>query len=102
MNILYEMKYSDPSSAHPAILTKALVEDKYTYCKKLFCDNFIFVVFGWREYNSGFKAADLPPNTVVFDKQELVKLYGPSLSNFIDIQLVEEPQLIANSKFKRF
>jgi hypothetical protein len=38
-------------SSNPAILTKALVEDKYTHCKKLFGDSFILVVFGWREYN---------------------------------------------------
>ena len=101
LNILYEMKYSDPSSLHPANLNKAMIEGKYNICKRLFGDNFIFVVFGWREVNSSFNAADLPPNTVVFDKEELRKLYGPSFANFIDIQLVEEPQLKAGPKFKR-
>jgi len=102
LNILYEMKYSDPSSVNPANLTQAVVEDKYSHCKKHFGDNFILVVLGWREFNSSFNAAGLPPNTVVFDKKELGKLYGPSFANFIDIQFVEEPKLIATPSFKEF
>ena len=101
LNILYEMKYSDPLSLFPANLNKTMIKDKHDICKSLFGDNFIFVVFGWREVNSSVKAADLPPNTVVFDKGQLRKLYGPSFANFIDIQLVEEPQLKAGPSFNR-
>ncbi len=63
--------------------------------------NFIFVVLGWREFISCFNAADLPANTVVFDKVKLGQLFGPSFADFIDIQLIDEPQVIANSKFKK-
>jgi hypothetical protein len=101
LNILYEMKYSNPSSQYPANLNKGMINDKYNHCKKLFGVKFIFVVFGWRELNSSFNAADLPPNTVVFDKDQLRKLYGPSFANFIDIQLVDEPKLVAKSNFRK-
>lgn len=60
----------------------------------MFGDNFVFVVFGWREMATSLSPSDLPPNTVVLDKAQLRKLYGPSLAEFIDIQMTQEPQMI--------
>jgi hypothetical protein len=99
LNILYEIKY--PTSKCPAKITKTTIDSKHSICKKLFGDNFIFVVLGWQEFVSTFDAADLPQNTVVFDKKELGHLFGPSISNFIDIQLLGEPQLISNVLFTK-
>ena len=101
LNILYEIKYSDPTSKCPAKITKAAIGSKHSICKKLFGDKFIFVVLGWREFVSTVDAADLPENTVVFDRKELGHLFGPSISNFIDIQRIEEPQLISKVLFTK-
>ena len=101
LNILYEIKYSDPTSKCPAKITKAAIGSKHSICKKLFGDKFIFVVLGWREFVSTVDAADLPENTVVFDRKELGHLFGPSISNFIDIQRIEEPQLISKVRFTK-
>ena len=62
--------------------------------QKLFGNSFIFVVFGWREISSTLLPSDLPSNTVVFDKNVLSQLYGPSFADFINIQMTDEPQVI--------
>jgi Cu+-exporting ATPase len=36
-------------------------------------------------------------DTVVFDKNVLSQLYGPSFADFINIQMTDEPQLILNA-----
>ena len=97
LNIVFEMKYSDPFSTSPANLNKAMIDNKHNICKKLFGNSFIFVVFGWREINSKLKSSDLPSNTVVFDKNVLSQLYGPSFADFINIQMTDEPQVILDA-----
>ena len=94
LNIVFEMKYSDPFSTSPANLNKAMIDKKHNQCKKLFGNSFIFVVFGWREISSTLLPSDLPSNTVVFDKNVLSQLYGPSFADFINIQMTDEPQVI--------
>ena len=100
LNVVYEMKYSDPTSIKPANLNKSLIVDKHNKCKEIFGDDFVFVVFGWRETTTSLSPSDLPPNIVVLDKFQLSKLYGPSLAEFIDIQMTEEPQMILMPGFK--
>ncbi len=101
MNILYAMKFSDPTSKSPETLSKQMIDDNYMLCRNNFGDDFILVVLGWRECDSTVKAADLPPNTVVFDKAAMKQLYGPSLANFLDIQLTDEPLLVADLSLKQ-
>ncbi len=95
------MKYSNPTSIKPANLNKTLIKRKHKKCKKIFGDDFVFVVFGWREMATSLKAADLPANTVVLDKNQLSDLYGPSFANFINIQMTEEPQMTLNADAKK-
>ena len=49
LNVVYEMKYSDPTSIKPANLNKSMILDKHNKCKEIFGDKFVFIVFGWRE-----------------------------------------------------
>ncbi len=93
------MKYSNPTSINPANLNKSLIVDKHNICKKIFGDNFVFVVFGWRETTTSLSPSDLPANTVVLDKDQLSSLYGSSLAEFINIQMTEEPQMILKPGF---
>jgi hypothetical protein len=101
LNIVFEMKYSDPTSASPANLNKAMIDKKHDQCKRIFGDEFIFVVFGWRELYSTLQASELPSNTVVFDKNALSQLYGPSFADLINIQLTDEPQLILGASIEQ-
>ena len=94
LNVVYEMKYSDPTSIKPAILNKSLIDAKHKICKEIFGDNFIFVVFGWRETTTSLRPSDLPANTIVLDKDQLSELYGPSFADFMNIQTTDGPQLI--------
>ena len=101
LNVVYEMKYSDPASTKPANLNKSMIANKHRICEEIFGNNFIFVVFGWREKSSSLRSSDLPANTVVLDKDDLCKLYGPSFADLINIQMTDEPQMVLNTEFKK-